>query len=343
MRLRYRQQKGLTLTFAAASMIAIVGVAALVIDGGRMYIVREVLQYQCEAAALAGAMELPLPQNEPARTYAVTAATNQAKRCASGMGLNLNNSDISFPTDQRIRVIHNRSTRHLFAGVLGFFSPKIIGAAAAVNVGGTRVLSGGAFPVGISDETVNNVTPGTIIKIWDEDKITDDAGNIVSGGSRGWLNFNFVYTSTDADGRAVKKTHTNSDLKDWVNDGYDKPLYAGSLGGLDSDFINGDSGTRSSTIQEADSRVGSIVWLPVYDNVYSDSFMASNLSPSPSIGWGNDNYYHVIGFAAFEITDVKHSSSNKYVAGRFVRQQIGGSYGTTTTGGGTLGGSAIVE
>jgi hypothetical protein len=86
-----------------------------------------------------------------------------------------------------------------------------------------------------------------------------------------------------------------------------------------------------------------VVWLPIYDNVYSKSYVDANLSPDPSIGWANDNYYHIIGFAAFLITDAKPTGSNKYVAGQFVKKQIGGSYGASVTGGGALGGSALVE
>jgi hypothetical protein len=324
------------------SMIVLGGVLALVIDMGRMYITRANLQYQCDAAALAGAMELPLPASGDARTTAIYNAKQQAQRCASAMGLNLNDSDISFPADDRIRVIHNRSNKFMVAGVLGFYAPKVIGAAAAVNVGGARVLGRGAFPVGVSDETIANVAPGTTIRIWDEDKITDDAGNIVSGGSRGWLNFNFVYSPTDPDSRTVSQSQSNSDLNGWVDFGYDKSLYAGTLGQLDGDTVNGSSGTRDSTIHKALNRIGDVVFLPVYDNVYDRSYMEANISPTPSIGWSNDNYYHVIGFAAFLITDVKHGGSNKYIAGQFVKKQIGGSYGAPTTGG-SLGGSAIVE
>lgn len=325
-------------------MVIICGIIALVIDVGRLYITKAKLQYICDAAALAGAMELPLPPSGQARTDAINEATFQAQRCASSMGLALNSSDISFPSDTQIRVYHNRSTKFMFAGVMGFFAPKVVGAASKVGVGSARVLGSGAFPVGISDETIANVTPGTTIKIWDDDKITNDAGDIVSGGSRGWLNFNFVFNATDPDDRTFNKSHSGADLKDWVENGYDYSLYAGTLGGIDGDFINGDSGVKDTTIQEAEDRIGDIVWLPIYDNVYSKSYMDSTFSPDPSIGWANDNYYHVIGFAAFLITDAKHSGSNKYIAGQFVQKQIGGSYGSTfSTSGGALRGSAIVE
>jgi hypothetical protein len=290
-------------------------------------------------------MELPLPASGSARTDSITAAKYEAKRCASAMGLNLNDSDISFPNDVSIRVLHNRSVKHVFAAAIGFYSPKVIGAAAGVRSGAARVLASGAFPVGIPDEVVNNIAPGTIIKLWDDDKVTDDAGNIVSNGSRGWLNFNFVYNSSDPNGRATSKSHSNSDLRGWVENGYEHALYAGSLGGIDGDFVNGDPGTRASTIQEAGERIGDTVFLPIYDNVYSKSYMDSNASfPDPSIGWANDNYYHVIGFAAFEITGAQHSGSNKWIAGKFVQKQIGGSYGTSSlTGGGALRGTALIE
>ncbi len=325
-------------------MLVLCGVSALVIDIGRMYVTRANLQYQCEAAALAGAMELPLPPSGQERTDAMNEAIFQTQRCASAMGLELNDSDISFPSDTQIRVVHNRSTKFMFAGVMGFFQPKVVGAAARVGVGAARVLGSGAFPVGISDETIANVTPGTTVKIWDSDKITNDAGQIVANGSRGWLNFNFVFNAADPDDRAVSKSHSNADLKGWVANGYGDSLYAGALGGIDGDFVNGDSGVRASTIQEAAGRIGDVVWLPVYDNVYSKSYMDATFSPAPSIGWANDNYYHVIGFAAFLITDARHTGNNKYIAGQFVQKQIGGSYGSTfSTSGGALRGSAIME
>jgi hypothetical protein len=346
----YRQQKqgGLTLVFTVASLSVLVGMLSLVADIGRMYITREELQYVCEAAALAGAMELPLPTAAGAeRSYKVAMAKYQAKRCASAMGLNLNDSDISFPNDGKIRVLHNRSMKYMLAGAIGFLSPKVIGASAAVVVGSTRVLGGGAFPVGIPHQLVANVSPGTLMKIWDDDKITDYNDNVIlQGGSRGWLNFNFIYSLSDPNSRTLSKSNSNSDLQGWVSNGYEHALFAGSMGGTDGDWINGDSGVRSSTIQEADNRVGDVVWLPVYDQIVSDQIMSQTFTPEPSIGWGASPQkynFHVVGFAAFEVTGTQHSEQTKYILGRFVRKQIGGSYSTTLTGGGALQGSAIVE
>jgi len=172
----------------------------------------------------------------------------------------------------------------------------------------------------VEDDLLARVTPGDIVRIWNDDRITDADGNDLHS-HRGWLNFNFIYSTNDPDSRTSDSNYSNAELKEWVRGNFRKLICAGSLGGLDGDFINGDPGVRDSTVLESRIRIGSVVFLPVYDAMFSREFMEANLQPAPSRGWasgvGGSAYYHIVGFAGFEITNVRHGDQ-KFIEGRFV-------------------------
>ena len=55
----YRDQRGAVAMVAGLSMVAIVGVASLAVDGSSLYALRSQLQATADSAALAGASQLP--------------------------------------------------------------------------------------------------------------------------------------------------------------------------------------------------------------------------------------------------------------------------------------------
>ncbi len=70
----HRQQKGAYLVLMAALLVLLIGVGALAIDMGRLYVMRSEMQNAADAAALAAAMELDKAPN--ARARAENAARN---------------------------------------------------------------------------------------------------------------------------------------------------------------------------------------------------------------------------------------------------------------------------
>ena len=67
-------QKGSVLVLIALAMVAILGIAALAVDAGALYLERRELQNAVDAAALAGAKELPMSESlavDKAKEYAL--------------------------------------------------------------------------------------------------------------------------------------------------------------------------------------------------------------------------------------------------------------------------------
>ena len=73
---RIRCESGQAMVFVAFGLIALVGMAALVIDGGSWYRAQRQLQTAADAAALAGAQELPL---EPALAQSDRGAATRSR------------------------------------------------------------------------------------------------------------------------------------------------------------------------------------------------------------------------------------------------------------------------
>lgn len=341
-----RSQKGQTLPMVAFGLIVILSFAGLAIDGGNVYMQRRRMQNAADSGALAGAREL-----------ALGATTNEAVQSAvesyvAKNGGNPSALDVEYVTATErigsiesygesspppsqatgVYVFSQTTYRTFFGGILGIKS-KTSSAEAVGQAGSTSSLNKNLFPVAVDDDVLNNTAVGTVLKIWDDNRITTWTGEAVSG-QRGWLNFNFIYSSEDPNSRTDDTSYSNAELKDWVQGAFSERIHAGSTGGLDGDFIDGDPGVRDSTIHEAHARVGDVVFIPIFDNIYTRDFMQSNLTPVPSSGWagglGGSSYYHIVGFAAFQITDTSHGAQ-KYIAGKFIKRVVDGDVGGLLT------------
>jgi Flp pilus assembly protein TadG len=73
-----KRQDGIVLALTVIAMLALVGLAALVLDMGQLYVDKARLQNAVDAAALSAAKTLELAGNSAAATGAATAAANQA-------------------------------------------------------------------------------------------------------------------------------------------------------------------------------------------------------------------------------------------------------------------------
>lgn len=122
-----RRQGGVTMVLAAASLLAVLGMAALAIDVGYMLAARNQLQAGVDASALAGAAGLMSN-----RTVATQRAMDFAGRntciqqpVAVGAG------DVTFPTSNRVHVTSSRQLALFFASALGMNSVNITASATA--------------------------------------------------------------------------------------------------------------------------------------------------------------------------------------------------------------------
>jgi Flp pilus assembly protein TadG len=152
---RSRRRGSVTL-IAALGIVVILGAGALAVDYSILLSDRNRLQRACDAAALAGASQLKLTDNDNTDT---TNARNVALTVAGQNNVTLNANDITFLNSNRqIRVPANTTRSLLFARMLGIMSkPVAASALAGVNPAGNYTPNPSIYiaPIGITWETYN--------------------------------------------------------------------------------------------------------------------------------------------------------------------------------------------
>ncbi|HEX9998139.1 MAG TPA: pilus assembly protein TadG-related protein, partial [Abditibacterium sp.] len=154
------RRRGSVLTLAALSMVALLGFAALAVDYGQLVVTRNHLQRACDAAALAGAAELPA-----STTSRMDMATYQAQNTAFQNKVLTSETTVTYPTpapaanSNRIRVSATRNVPTLFARVLGITSNTV----STQAVAGRSALKGipGNIPLAITVDDYNKFKDGT--------------------------------------------------------------------------------------------------------------------------------------------------------------------------------------
>ena len=201
------RRRGAVGAFALVSMVALLGMLALAVDTGRLYVARAQLQTSADAAALAGAMELlteghfmgPVQHANvlyAARQQAASvAAQNAVLRVSPGVGLNAENSpggdvvlgylsdpqdvtqslDFSNPNQFNavaVRVSRNESSN---GSIALFFAPMI-----GINDAGLSAQATAAYDVGIIGYQVTEETgPAELLPL----ALHVDAWNALRDGS----------------------------------------------------------------------------------------------------------------------------------------------------------------
>ncbi|NCO34896.1 MAG: hypothetical protein AUJ92_13875 [Armatimonadetes bacterium CG2_30_59_28] len=346
-----RSESGVVVIIMAGGLILVLMFAGLAIDGSNAYLQHRRMQNAADAGALAGArllarhdttnqsvlsaVERYVEENGGNVSQIHVEYVDASSRIGKVASYGLDNS----PPVSAVGVYVTPTIEYrLFLGGLFGISRKNSSAEAVARVGSTGSLDNNVFPVAVDDDLLATVDPGARIRIWNDDRITDANGNDLNS-HRGWLNFNFIYSTDDPNSRTTDSNYSNSELKDWAGGNFSKTVKAGSIGGLDGDFINGDPGVRDSTVLESQARIGDVVYLPIYDTLYSRDFMMENMQPAPNGWWpgggGGSAYYHIVGFAGFEITEVKHGGE-KYIEGRFVNRAVEGPIDGALTAGESL-------
>jgi Flp pilus assembly protein TadG len=141
---KLEDERGISLIFAAILMVVLLGMVALTVDVGRLYMERQHLVNGCDAAALAGGIELP---DE-------TKATAKASECA--LENEMPEHQVSFPADgmteegpTKIRVDGQTTVQYTFARVLGFESGPVSAYAVVLKTGPVGWVRGRVVPWGI--------------------------------------------------------------------------------------------------------------------------------------------------------------------------------------------------
>jgi Flp pilus assembly protein TadG len=153
---RHSRRRGSVTLIAALGIVVILGAGALAVDYSILLSDRNRLQRACDAAALAGASQLKLTDNDTTDT---TNAKNVAVTVAGQNNVTVNSNDISFQdSNKQIRVPANTTRSLLFARLLGIMSkPVATSAVAGVNPAGNYTPNPTIYiaPIGITWETYN--------------------------------------------------------------------------------------------------------------------------------------------------------------------------------------------
>ncbi|KAF5033736.1 putative Flp pilus-assembly TadE/G-like protein [anaerobic digester metagenome] len=122
-----RNEDGQALPLVALLMVVLMGFAALVIDVGRIYNVKSEMQKAADAAALAGAQELPT----------ASTAISTAKNYAGLNGAEKTNTSVTTPykgDSNKIEVVCTMNVQYTFARFLGLTDADVSARAVAQKI-----------------------------------------------------------------------------------------------------------------------------------------------------------------------------------------------------------------
>jgi hypothetical protein len=269
-----RNQRGQVLILLAVSMVGLIAILALVLDGGNLYLHRRRMQNAADAGALAGA-----------RILALDGTDGQASTAAYDYSVTRNDAATANIAVASPIVTVRACTPVLmsFARVLGI-NAQTVCATAVARFDGVN-LAYGAAPIAIRDFEFVKGDPYTI---WDDDKDMDPLTGNISGAYRGWLCMSCLVPES------CGNCGSNL-LKDWMVDGYEGAISR-------DEWVRGEEGVSAAVIQQA--YVGQLIKIVVFDEIRQ--------------WYPGKDYYHVLKFAVFEVTEVLATRSPKGIQGIFV-------------------------
>ena len=286
---RLASERGQVLPLTAFALIALLGFVALVIDVGAYFHAQRDLQKGADAAALAGAQDLPATgtASGTATSYADVNVTGSTKT-------------ITFPTDaktgsQAIHVKLEREMDSYFARVLGIDSFHPVAEAQAVAP--ALYGAGGVAPIALSDTNpaiecfLATQNPSCYSGAGELSFTLEDQKN-PTGGSGAFQLLN-LYPS-------CAPSASTPELEDWIRNGTTSVLYPGVFCSAPGAKFN------SSSFQDAmASKFGKEILIPVWTGAVTEN--------------GSNAEYQIIGFVGFTLTGFDPKGNTATMTGTFTR------------------------
>lgn len=287
-RARLRTQDGQVIVFVVAILVVLIGMGALVIDGGRWFQTQRHLQTAADAAALAGVQNLP---SDP--TTAQSIANTYAQDNYNGA-----TAAVTFPTSPSpcgvnscIRVIASTTAPGTLAKIYGAVFNTVNVSAKAMAAVTVPAQMKNVAPIAIK-KTVACQVPSC----YGVSKTVSFDESSVASSTIGLIDLTCHSTSSTA---CPSNNNVGAqELKGWIVSGYPDALPSGQWYGVKT-------GQNIGPIKQGlDARIGVPLFFPVFDTT-------ANAGPV----W----YFHVIGWSAFVIDQVvSWSPSDKRLQGHFV-------------------------
>jgi Flp pilus assembly protein TadG len=232
-------ESGLALVLVSLAMVVLLSMTALVVDVGAVTLHKNRLANACDAAALAGARELP-------NTGAATQVANNY--------INLNGVS---PDDTRIEILEGgkkikvasaREVEFTFARVLGFTSTTVNADATAIF--GAISSATGIIPLSVPEQELN---------FGHEYKLKVGAPGLVSG--------NFGALALEGSGADKYRTLIKEGYNGLISVGDWVTTEPGNMSGPTRDGINHRTSqcTHNCTVDNYDPSCKRVVIVPVYD------------------------------------------------------------------------------
>jgi Flp pilus assembly protein TadG len=262
---RLTEERGSVIVFTAITLTALLAVCALAVDFGSWFTTQRHLQGAADAAALAGAQDLP-------------DTATAASRAASYAGTNvsgLSSWSPTFPDSSTIDVRLSKSAPSIFARFVGISSETLHGHARAQV--GTPTQIRNALPIGVKTTAV--CTDSSTSCFSTSKTLTFDDSSTTSFGSNstfGLLDLGGASTSSSSCTGNVGESSQAS----WVTSGYPSLLSVNR-------YFGASTGQRRSVQNALNASLGKVLLLPVFDTANSS--------------WCNQGGFHVVGWAAFVI------------------------------------------
>jgi Flp pilus assembly protein TadG len=298
---RFRSERGQALVLTAVAMVMVCGMAALVLDVGNWFRDKRRLQGTADAAALAGAQQLP-DDASAAKSQALSYANQNGGDVA---GANIVITSV-YQANDTIAVKAQRNDPGIFSRVIGATSADITASAKARVGPPAQALAVAPMVVFCGHSLIqncnNNHTPQFNVPT------TMDYDPMGAPGAFGMLNL-------DGENGTVGSSNEAA----WISKGFDKYLGLGDY--------KSDPGAKfsSTNIQAAlDGRVGTVLLFPVFKTL---------------TGTGQQADYDIIGWIGFHLTSYEvhgngatlHGYFTQYIAQGILAQSSPGSGGVPSS------------
>lgn len=277
---RLRNESGQAMLFVVFAILGLVAITSLVIDGGSWFRTQRQVQTAADAAALAGAQDIPN------QTNARNTAINYAQQNVSGIAA----PTVTFPSAAEIDVVAAKPVSGIFLPALN--ATARAHARAQVSVPGAL---NNVAPIAVKNTVACAVTnPGcygqTVTVSFDESQVTTSTIGLIN-----------VKCNSDSEFTCDGGQTGGSELKDEIEctPCWSSPLPANKWYGVKT----GETvGPVRQGLQDAADRA-QILFFPVFDQVGNSG-----------------RAFHIIGWAAFVIdrTGVVWTSQTRQLTGHFV-------------------------
>lgn len=271
---------GTAVALVALVLMALIGIAALVVDLGQIIAVKGELQNGADAGALAGVVDLVYFGTTEGESTAVAYTTQPGHYHITNPSPASDAVNVSVQGPEKLQVKVRRAQGTSAGPVPTFFA----------RIWGTDNTDVRALAVATVDRKVIGTGPGNLLPYGIHKQLVDangdgvyDVGNTIDVYPHAWSPGNFGVLDLDGG------SNSNSDTVSWTENGFDQsfviPQAQGHINVLGDTGISGDS--LSGAIS---SRIGDRLLFPVFDEVS---------------GEGSGSSFRVIDMVGIVIQDIK--------------------------------------